>query len=184
MRLKALGVLAGIALLGLPALGQESVLPPCVAPQPEAKIAAKTPANAADFYDEPHFTVAGVQDASQTGGHGSDTVRRTTERLTKETVALGAVSSVAKDSKEYATEDEASLRGAIARKPDDASLHHSLGNLEERKGDSLAAVQEYQRAAELNPSEINLFDWGAELLLHRAYEPAGEVFAKGTRLFP
>src|SRR5207244_9734095 len=29
-----------------------------------------------------------------------------------------------------------------------------------------------------------LFDWGAELLLHRAAEPAIEVFAKGNRLFP
>jgi len=30
----------------------------------------------------------------------------------------------------------------------------------------------------LSPSEINLFDWGAELLLHRAYEPASEVFGQ------
>ncbi len=46
------------------------------------------------------------------------------------------------------------------------------------------AVQEYQRAAELDPSELNLFDWGTELLTHRAFEPATEVFTKGNRLFP
>jgi tetratricopeptide (TPR) repeat protein len=45
-------------------------------------------------------------------------------------------------------------------------------------------VKEYQRAAELNPSESNLFDWGAELLMHRAVEPALEVFTNGNRLFP
>ena len=43
---------------------------------------------------------------------------------------------------------------------------------------------EYQRAAELDPSEPYFFDWGSELLLHRAVEPAIEVFSKGNRLFP
>jgi tetratricopeptide (TPR) repeat protein len=51
-------------------------------------------------------------------------------------------------------------------------------------GDSLAAVREYQRAAELDPTETYLFDWGSELLLHHAAEPAAEVFTKGKRLFP
>ena len=50
--------------------------------------------------------------------------------------------------------------------------------------DPLAAVHEYQRAAELEPSEANLFDWAAELLIHRAAEPSIRVFAKGHRLFP
>jgi tetratricopeptide (TPR) repeat protein len=72
----------------------------------------------------------------------------------------------------------------VAHEPANASWHHALADLEERKGDSLTAVREYQRAAELSPNEANLFDWGAELLLHRAYEPASEVFAKGRRLFP
>jgi tetratricopeptide (TPR) repeat protein len=36
----------------------------------------------------------------------------------------------------------------------------------------------------LDASESNLFDWGAELLMHRAPAPAIEVFAKGNRLFP
>jgi len=31
---------------------------------------------------------------------------------------------------------------------------------------------------------LNLFDWGSELLLHRAIQPAIEVFSKGNRLFP
>ena len=48
----------------------------------------------------------------------------------------------------------------------------------------LAAVREYQRAVELDANEPNLFDWGAELLVHRAVEPAIEVFTKGNRLYP
>lgn len=45
-------------------------------------------------------------------------------------------------------------------------------------------MNEYQKAAELGPSESNFFDWGSELLLHRAAEPAIEVFSRGNRLFP
>ncbi len=65
-----------------------------------------------------------------------------------------------------------------------ASLHHLLGDVEEKLGESLEAVHEYQRAADLDPTESYLFDWGAELLLHHAPEPAQEVFLKGSRLFP
>ena len=63
-------------------------------------------------------------------------------------------------------------------------MHHLLGDIEEKSGDPLEAVSEYQRAAKLNPSETNFFDWGSELLLHRAAEPAIEVFTEGNRLFP
>jgi tetratricopeptide (TPR) repeat protein len=106
--------------------------------------------------------------------------------LTKETVGLGlgATNEASKDSARDQVKDEAALRADVEREPANASLHHALADVEEKKGDSLAAVREYQRAAELSPSEVNLFDWGAELLLHRAYEPASEVFAKGRRLFP
>lgn len=48
----------------------------------------------------------------------------------------------------------------------------------------LQAVRQYQRAAEADPSEPNLFNWGAELLVHRADDQAAEVFAKAHRLFP
>ena len=67
---------------------------------------------------------------------------------------------------------------------DTAELHHLLGDVQEKLGNSLEAVREYQRAAELDPSEAYLFDWGSELLLHHAPEPALEVFTKGNRLFP
>ena len=67
---------------------------------------------------------------------------------------------------------------------DQADLHHLLADVDEKLGDSLEAVRHYQRSAELDPTESHLLDWGAELLLHHAPEPAREVFAKGNRLFP
>ena len=67
---------------------------------------------------------------------------------------------------------------------DRAEVHHLLADAQERLGHPLEAVEEYQQAAQLEPSENNLFDWGSELLVHRAYEPALEVYQRGTHLFP
>ncbi len=211
-------------------------------------------AAAPEFFDEPKFTVAGVTDAPHPGGHGSDTVLRSTEALTKATVSLSkgtespGSSTPASASALAATEqslreaahapgnfeanhqlgkllvDSGRPREAISYlerasqlNPDDYKnayelalayadagdyqrartntqallsrqdkdeLHHLLGDVEEKLNDPLRAVQEYQRAAELDPSEPNLFDWGAELLMHRAIEPAIEVFTQGNHLFP
>jgi tetratricopeptide (TPR) repeat protein len=79
---------------------------------------------------------------------------------------------------------QALLSTSAKTHPDNSGPHHLLADLDEKLGDPLEAVREYERAAELDPSESHLFDWGAELLLHRASEPAVEVFTKGNRLFP
>jgi tetratricopeptide (TPR) repeat protein len=75
------------------------------------------------------------------------------------------------------------IRTLLARQ-DRSELHHLLGEVEEASGRPLEAVREYQRAEELTPSEPNVFDWGAELLAHRAIEPAIRVFTMGNRKFP
>ncbi len=67
---------------------------------------------------------------------------------------------------------------------DNAELHHLLADVQENLGNSLEAVRQYERAAELDPSETNLFDWASELLLHHAPEPALDVFTKANHLFP
>src|SRR6478672_7536339 len=57
--------------------------------------------------------------------------------------------------------DHAQARASILRLMavrDNAELHRLLAGVEEESGDSLAAVHEFQRAAELEPSEPNLFD--------------------------
>ncbi len=220
-----------------------------------------------EFFDEPEFTVAGVTEAMNPGGHGSDT--STTEALAKETASLpvsesktgaansrtASVSSASSAAVEDSLRKEAErepgnfdvnrrlgklllddgkvaeaipyLEGASRVNPGDyenayelalayasddqyerartqtrtmlaaqhtagkeldrqeqAELHHLLGDVEEKLGNSLEAVREYQHAAELNSSEGSLFDWGTELLIHRAFEPATEVFTEGNHLFP
>jgi tetratricopeptide (TPR) repeat protein len=151
-----------------------------------------------EFSDEPEFTVAGLTDPTNLGGHGSDLVVRTKESLAKDTVSLkpGAPDRLppADDNVSYARalayykngdtlHADQTVRTMLSRE-DRAELHALLGDIAEREGHPIEAVREYQRAAEMQSSEANLFAWGAELLLHRAPEPAAEVFAKGHRLFP
>lgn len=138
------------------------------------------------FYDEPQFTVAGVTQTGNAGGHGSDTVQRNSEALAKATISLGGSSQGASPERKNVADlerDRADVHARLAHE-DTAELHHSLGDIDERLSDPLEAVREYQRAAEMEPSERYLFDWGAELLAHRAAEPAAQVFTKGHRLFP
>jgi tetratricopeptide (TPR) repeat protein len=217
---------------------------------------AGTPGSSAsqtEFFDEPGFTVAGVTDSTNLGGHGSNTTARTKEALAKDTVSLGK--SQAAPSPAALSSQETSLRVEAAHEPGNfeanhrlgkwlveagkarealsylkrasqinpssyenvyqlalayadsgdyqrarsnvrtllttqdkdarhgAELHHLLADVEGKLGNPVEAVREYQLAAELNPSEPNLFDWGSELLRHRAAQPAIEVFSKGNRLF-
>jgi tetratricopeptide (TPR) repeat protein len=213
------------------------------------------------YSDEPKFTVAGVTEAMNPGGHGSNTALQTTEALAKETASLEnpaakTESSSGMSTPSLSTPEEESLRMRAEHEPGNfelnyrlgkmlvdegkareailylerasqtnpvdeenayelalahadagqyerahaeartllarpnetvsqqAEIHHLLGNIEERLGHPLEAVRDYQRAAEMDPSEPNLFDWGAVLLIHRAFEPAIEVFVQGNRLFP
>jgi tetratricopeptide (TPR) repeat protein len=122
------------------------------------------------FSDEIHFNVAGVSDPSNLGGHGSDTVLRTKETLAKESASLNRDAAI-QPKKDSDTEDL-------------ANAHVRLAEAAESAGRPLDAVREYQRAADLQPNEAHLFAWGADLLLHRAFEPAIEVFTKGHRLYP
>jgi tetratricopeptide (TPR) repeat protein len=67
---------------------------------------------------------------------------------------------------------------------DSADLHRLAGELDEKLGDPLAAVQEEEQAVRLDPSEQNYFEWGTELLLHRAVWQAAEVFRNGAKSYP
>lgn len=167
---------------------------------------------APEFFDEPQFTVAGVTQGTSAGGHGSDTVLRNSEALVKATVALGkepvkessVIGSTVANSDEGAKQrqeweemqaklhrEEASgdkSPGGVApnlrARQAQSDLHHELAQIDEKLGEPLEAVREYQRAAELNPSEPNLFDWASELLEHRALEPAVEIFTRANHLYP
>jgi tetratricopeptide (TPR) repeat protein len=223
---------------------------------PLGSLSGSPPSVTPEFFDEPNFTVAGVTDPTNLGGHGSDMVVRNKEALAKAAVSLGGTSPGNSRPESSVSSAEKSLREAAEREPenfdanhrlgellvtdgkarealpylerasrlnpgdfenayelalacarigeyehagrnvrtllarqdrtqqDQARLHHLLGDVEEKLGNPLEAVREYQHAAELDPSEPNFFDWGSELLMHRAAEPAVEVFARGNRLFP
>jgi len=65
-----------------------------------------------------------------------------------------------------------------------AELHNLLGQIEEKDSNYIAAVNQFEAAAQQDPSETNLFDWGSELLMHRTLEPAIEVFRKSAERYP
>ncbi len=72
----------------------------------------------------------------------------------------------------------------LLKQKDTAELHNLLAEVEEKAGNYLAAVNEYETAAHMDPTESNLFDWGSELLVHQTPNPAIEVFSEGLKRFP
>ena len=151
-----------------------------------------------EFKDEPSFTVAGVTDWSNLGLHGSAASSKTSESLAKETSALKSseteAGSARGSSKRYQTAlayrdkgDFSAARLEVLKalaNTDDAEGHRLLGELDERLNEPLEAVKEYERAARMDPTEQNYFEWGTELLLHKAGEPAVEVFTRGSSAHP
>lgn len=215
----------------------------------KSKLGSSADSSSAKFFDEPRFTVSGVTDTTNLGGHGSDVAVRTRESLAKDTASLANATPSPRPAEPATTEK--SLREDASRQPasfdanhrlgaflaetgrlsdaipylkrahesnpadyqnsydlarayyetgdydpskqivitlmpvhDTAELHHLLGDLEEKLKDPLEAVRQYQRAAEMDPSEHYLFDWASELLLHNAAEPARDVFLQGTHSSP
>lgn len=160
--------------------------------------APKLSAEAMEFKDEPNFTVAGVTDWSNLGLHGSAASSKTSESLAKETLTLKSsepeASPAGNSGKQYevALTDRAMGDFAGAREEvrkalavaDNAEGHRLLGELDERLNDPLDAVHEYEQAARRDPSEQNYFEWGTELLLHKAAQPAFEVFTRGFSAHP
>lgn len=65
-----------------------------------------------------------------------------------------------------------------------AAVHRLAGEIDEKSGDPLAAVHEFERAVTMDPSEQDYFEWGSELLIHRAVWQAKEVFEQGVKVYP
>ena len=140
-----------------------------------------------DFDEHPNFTVAGLSDWNAAGGHGSDSSLRTSESLARKARELTSEGSPSTSGASRSREDLMRRRKELHTmlgESDHAELHRELGDIEERLNEPLAAEQEYERAWRLDPSEANYFAWGTELLLHRAIQPAAEVFTKGIHAHP
>ena len=76
------------------------------------------------------------------------------------------------------------LNRTLAERPT-AGLYDVLGTLQEDSAQYVEAVQSFQRAVELDPSnEQYYFDLGMEYLAHFTFGPALEVYQVGTKKFP
>lgn len=140
------------------------------------------------FAEEPQFTVAGVTDTTALGVHASSRAAPNSTAMAKDTARLAQEGDHHRSADALSGEPadpsrEARIRAQLAA-GENADLRFQLAELEEREGQTLQAAKDYERAAELQPTEPYLFGWGAELLLHRALEPAIEVFRRGHERYP
>jgi tetratricopeptide (TPR) repeat protein len=123
------------------------------------------------FSDQPNFTVAGVTDWTAVGGHGSDSILRTSEDLARETLALkaqGTVHNTVSANENDAAESK--LRAALAEAPGSFAANHRLGEFylgRERYRESLPLLQ---AAYQIDPAND-----GNERDLASAYEQAGDL---------
>jgi tetratricopeptide (TPR) repeat protein len=81
------------------------------------------------------------------------------------------------------TDARASIK-SLLRIKDTAELHNLLAQVEEKDGNFIAAVNQFETAAHMEPTESNLFDWAGELMVHRTLDPAVEVFRQATDRYP
>jgi tetratricopeptide (TPR) repeat protein len=73
---------------------------------------------------------------------------------------------------------------ALLQEKNTGELHNLLGQIDEKREQYVEAANEFAAAAQMDPSEENLFSWGGEMLLHRAYDPAIEIFNQATSRYP
>lgn len=73
---------------------------------------------------------------------------------------------------------------SLLQKRDTGELHNLLAQIDEKDGKYVEAANEFEIAAHIEPSEENLLAWGSELLLHRTYKPAVEVFRAAAARYP
>lgn len=166
----------------------KTVAPQSALPGP---VATREPdAQTPEFFDEPQFTVAGVTQATNSGGHGSDTVLRTTEALAQATVSLSKESA---GSSTAATSNatESSLRDAVTREPENFEANRQLGKLLVDHGRAAEGVPYLERASRLNPRDPELHHrlgdveekLGNPLDAVREYQRAAELDPSEPNLF-
>src|SRR5579864_4363321 len=119
------------------------------------RVSAESATSAPQFFDQPQFTVAGVTDTTNLGGHGSDTVARTQNSLAKDTASLAE--TAVKPPPDAAREE--SLRELAKRQPDDFGVNHQLGQLLIARGMAGEAIAFLKRAADKDPANYeNAYD--------------------------
>ena len=79
-------------------------------------------------------------------------------------------------------EAQAQIQSLLAMK-DTSELHSLLAEVYEKQKKFLLAAKEYQLAAQMDPTEDSIFDWGSELLRHKNLQEAAQVFESGVKLY-
>jgi tetratricopeptide (TPR) repeat protein len=140
---------------------------------------------AIELDDRPTFTVAGITDSTGSGGHGSETRRRTGEVLARETLNLGSGKSRevptttpragAIDSETLASED--ALYAAVRHTPQSFESNHQLGEFYLHSERCREAIPLLETAYTVNPGDHpNAFD------LAVAFEACGEFVRARERV--
>ncbi len=108
------------------------------------------------FADAPSFTVAGITDWTAVGGHGSDSILRTSEALARDTLSLkpeqGHEGKTSSDAPE-AREEESRLRKALTIDPQSFDANRDLGEFYLRVKKYEEAVPLLEKASRINPKD-------------------------------
>lgn len=81
-------------------------------------------------------------------------------------------------------DDARNLVQDMVKRKDTGELRNLLGQIDEKDGKYIEAVNDFEAAAHLDPTEENIFSWGSEMLLHRTLDPAIAIFQNGVERFP
>ena len=119
------------------------------------------------YSDDPKFTVAGVSDPSDVGGHGSNVTLPTKEALAKDTASLSSGPSQPAKAEERTTV----FAGELPKiSPNDFAENLKVGKALLQVGRAKDAVPYLEKAAELKPQD---FDAGYSVTL--AYLRSGDL---------
>jgi len=137
-----------------------------------------------EFFDEPHFTVAGVTDTTNLGGHGSDTVVRNREALAKATAEMSKPGAAAVLSASDVAKEK-SLREAAERQPESFEANYQLGEILLAEGKARDALAYLKQAAQIEPDDGEPHHLLAEVCekLHNPLEAVRE-FQRAAELSP
>ena len=124
------------------------------------------------FSDQPNFTVAGVTDWTAVGGHGSDSILRTSEDLARETLALQGQASghTAAANAQRDEQSESKLQAALATAPGSFAANHQLGEFYLQAGRNRESLPLLEAAYRIDPAND-----GNEHDLALAYEQIGDL---------
>ena len=134
-----------------------------------------------EFFDEPEFTVAGVTEAMNPGGHGSDTMRTTEhwrrKRLRCPSLSQRRIPERPRFHLPPARRRKNLLRKEAEREPGNFEVNRRLGKLLLDDGKGAEAIPYLERASRANPGDYeNAYE------LARAYAHGGQYERARTHI--